>query len=155
MAGIASKRASVRGFTLIELLIVIMIIAVLASLAVPSLLQSRMAANEVSATNSLRVISKSMEIYRVKEMGGANAYPADYRDLGSMAGPELDSLLATGAKSGYAFSGGGGAANYAINAVPISYGRSGRRSFYVDASGVIRFHEDNGSPAGPADSPIQ
>jgi type IV pilus assembly protein PilA len=155
MAGIDDRRVPGRGFTLIELLIVIVVIAILASIAVPSLLQSRMAANETSATNSLRIIAKGMETYRIREMGGSNSYPADYRALGTMLPPELDAILASGEKSGYAFSGGGAASNFAINAVPVRYGVSGRRSFYVDASGVIRFSEDNGNPAGPGNPPIQ
>lgn len=155
MAGIAKKRAPSRGFTLVELLIVIVVIAILASLSLPNMIQSRMAANETSAIGSLRVIAKSMEIYHVKGMGGATSYPANYRDLGTMTAPELDSLLTTGEKSGYVFSGGGNAANYAITAVPIRYGTSGRRSFFIDATGVLRFSENNGAAATATDPAIQ
>ena len=156
MTGIAFEyRRRAKGFTLVELLIVIAVICILMSLAVPSLLQSRIAANETSAIASLRVIAKGMEIYHVKGMGGANSYPADYRALGTMLPPELDTILTTGQKSGYAFEGGGSAGNFAITACPVQYGTSGRRSFFVDATGVIRFSENNGAAATATGSPIQ
>lgn len=44
------------GFTLIELLIVVAIIAIIASIALPSLLSSRVTANESSAISTLRTI---------------------------------------------------------------------------------------------------
>lgn len=150
-----ARRPGDEGFTLVELLIVIAVLCILMSMAIPGLIQSRMAANESSAIASLRIIAKGMETYRVKEMGGANAYPADFRQLRTMTPPELDEILASGQKSGYVFEGGGSANAFQITASPIQYGSTGRRSFFIDASGVIRFTEANGNPAGPTDSPIQ
>ena len=52
---------STKGFSLIELLIVVAIILVIAAIAIPSLLQARMAANEASAVGSLAAM-KSAEV---------------------------------------------------------------------------------------------
>jgi prepilin-type N-terminal cleavage/methylation domain-containing protein len=46
-----------KGFTLIELLIVVAIILIIAAIAIPNLLRSKMAANEASAVGSLRTIT--------------------------------------------------------------------------------------------------
>lgn len=51
------------GFTMIELMIVVSIIAILVSIAIPNLLRSRMSANEVSAVASLRSIGTAQAIF--------------------------------------------------------------------------------------------
>ena len=57
-----------KGFSLIELLIVVAIILIIAAIAIPNLLRSRIAANEASAVGSIRTINTAEIIY-------ASAYP--------------------------------------------------------------------------------
>src|SRR6266852_4075276 len=52
-----------KGFSLIELLIVVAIILIIAAIAIPNLIRSRMAANEASAVASLRTINTSEVLY--------------------------------------------------------------------------------------------
>src|SRR5208283_2771499 len=52
-----------KGFSLIELLIVVAIILIIAAIAIPNLLRSRIAANEASATASLRTLNTAEVTY--------------------------------------------------------------------------------------------
>src|SRR6202166_1566832 len=135
------------GFSLIELLIVVAIILIIAAIAIPNLLRSKMAANEASAVGSMRTLNTAAVTYSTTYGG----YPAGLSNMGpatpatSTSADLVDSVLAGGTKSGYKFSWSGGTPDasgniqsYAAFASPITAGTTGQRYFYSDQSGVIR-----------------
>ncbi len=72
----------------------------------------------------------------------------------------IDSVLATGEKYSYSFSittvpqTPDQNSRFQVSAVPQRYGKSGRRSFYLNESGVIRGADRNGEPATVEDLPV-
>src|SRR5690242_20797387 len=97
-----------KGFSLIELLIVVAIILIIAAIAIPNLLRSRMAANEASAVGSLRTMNTASISYTSTY---GNGFPGTIAEIGttgtaavSCDNAELiDSVLTSGTKSGYLF----------------------------------------------------
>ena len=153
-----------RGFSLIELLIVVAIILIIAAIAIPNLLRSKMAANEASAISSMRTINTSEVTYN-------SVYGVGYTDMSKLGSPTsgtcvatvgqaclLDPVLTTGTKSGYTFDATAAAgvppSDYSAHGTPITVGSTGQRSFFTDTTGVIRF-QPSGATAAVTDNPIQ
>ena len=140
------------GFSLIELLIVVAIILIIAAIAIPNLLRSRIAANEASAVGSLRTLNTSEITYNTTypSVGftctlGNLGPPASGASASSTAAGLIDSNLAGGNKSGFTFTFGTcNTANsitidYQTKADPQTPGTTGNRAFCSDVSGVIRY----------------
>ena len=156
------------GFSLIELLIVVAIILIIAAIAIPNLLRSRMAANESSAAGSLRTVNTAEVVYAttypstgfaaLASLGGSAAMCAVATGATSTAACLIDNVLAsTAVKSGYAFAvvtgSGTPATTYASTALPTVVGKSGQRAFCSDQSGVIRYNA-GGTACSNTDSPL-
>jgi type IV pilus assembly protein PilA len=136
---IIEMRNRQKGFSLIELLIVVAIILIVAAIAIPNLLRSRMAANEASAVATLQTLNVAFITY---SMTYGNALPPDLNslqnppagtppDCGANGAGLVDNVLAglaagggaaTFTKSGYAFTYVG--AN-PIPAAPVGIGCTG------------------------------
>ncbi|MGB2591907.1 MAG: prepilin-type N-terminal cleavage/methylation domain-containing protein [Candidatus Acidiferrum sp.] len=142
-----------KGFSLIELLIVVAIILIIAAIAIPNLLRSRLAANEASAVSSMRTINTG-------EVTFNSTYGIGYGTLAQLSTPVagctaasstssclIDSDLGDGTKAGYTFTAtpsvGSGTSlspyvSFNSTAVPVVPGHSGQSDFCSDQSGVIR-----------------
>jgi type IV pilus assembly protein PilA len=143
-----------KGFSLIELLIVVAIILIIAAIAIPNLLRSKMAANEASAVATMRTLNTSAVAYST----AYGSYPTNLTNLGPASTPSstaadlIDSVLANdpATKSGYTFvwtASGSPVSSYTLVATPVTQGVTGQRGFFTSQSGVIR-----ADPTGAATS---
>src|SRR5262249_31845334 len=135
-----------------ELLIVVAIILIIAAIAIPNLLRSKIAANESSAVGSVRTINSAEVTYFSSWGTGFGAILAVLGGLagcfGGASGAQaclIDLLLTAGVKSGYTFLAVGvnpvnNVLNtFEVNAMFMVVQTTGVRSFCADQTGFIQF----------------
>lgn len=109
--------------------------------------------NEAGAILTLRTLFSSEATYQATTGNG------NYGTIAELRKEKLiDYVLAEGHRYGYLFrvrqekiSSESPQASFEIVAVPREYGRTGKRSFYVDESGVIRYTDKKGAEANRDD----
>ena len=132
---------------------------------------SELEASEAAAIAVLRKLAESVGTYRrafgklpetLAELG-----PAPKEGISPEAAGLVDAELAAGRKGGYVFryrvlpaAGPGGEAGkddaaFELAATPAEHGKTGRRSFFLDASGTLRGADKGGAVATAADPRIE
>ncbi len=170
---IGGRGIAITGLVLGYLGLVIIPVMIVAAIAIPNLLRARVAANEASAVGSLRVINTAAISYAATFENGfpssLDVLGKDSRgDATCNHAALLDPSLTSGRKFGYVFTytpqfpdgaaapvispkaaakgcTAGGASGYTVTADPLQRNTTGRRSFFTDQSGVIRFSGDGQS----------
>jgi len=138
-----SNRKPRRGFSLIELLIVISIILIIITIAVPKFRSAQNTARETAAIQALRTIHTAQVEYQSQY----GRYAATLTELGppasgapSMSAADLiGNDVSGGEKQGYKLTVTALQGGYAISAVPVSCGNSGNRTFYSDQTMTVHF----------------
>ena len=159
-----------KGFSMIELLIVVAIILIIAAVAIPNLIRSKIAANESSAVASCRTINTAEIVYS-STYNTTTLFSADLSSLADGGTPTncngtttvptataaclIDAALAgatTTAKSGYVFTYTASTGSYSVQAGPAAVNSTGVRYFFTDQSAVVR--ANSGAVANNNSSPI-
>ncbi len=134
-------------------------ILIIAAIAIPNLLRSRMAANEASAVGTLRTYNTAMVTYSStcpnigypKKLSNLGATDTDKCAHENLVGAQL--AMSVPVKNGYRFfytaepDADGHVMKYVLSADPVAPGTSGVRHFFTDESGIIRYSAQGGADA--------
>ena len=147
------------GFSLIELLIVVAIMAIIAAIAVPSMITARMAANEAAAIQSLRAYGSAQTAFAAtnNQMYGTLAQLTDAANGGYLDNRWTGSAAFNGYvyAENQAISGAPEAAaasapdGFGCTATPLKPGSTGRYIYGIASDQVVRFLGVAGEGAAP------
>jgi type IV pilus assembly protein PilA len=147
------KGLAIAGLVLSSLSAIFMPVAIIAAIAIPNLLASRRAANEASTIAVLRTILSAEATYY--------GVHGKYGTLDQLALDQLiDQEIAAGTRHGYKFKIDISTLEFPRQTrfeavgVPVTYPSSGRRSFYINETGVLRVADKHGTEATRLDPPM-
>ena len=103
--------------------------------------------NEMIAISVLQLIANGEENYKKTAGNGTYGSIDDLVEHKMLGREMLD-------KYGYRFAISTNAHGFEAVATPVEYGKSGKRSFFIDQSGVVRGDDKGGGPATVADKPV-
>jgi type II secretory pathway pseudopilin PulG len=178
---IGGRGIAITGLVLGYLGLVIIPVLIVAAIAIPNLLHARVTVNEASAVGSLRSVNTAAMVYATRFENGFPSsldvlVEGTAGDATCNHAALLDASFGSVRKNGYIFTyspqfpdgatapvispkaaakgcTAGGASGYTVTAEPMQRGTTGRRSFFTDQSGVIRF-SGNGESATAHSPPL-
>jgi type II secretory pathway pseudopilin PulG len=129
-------------------LVMIVPVGIIAAIAIPNLLASRIAANEASALNTIRVISEAEDTYMV------TAGEGEFGELADLVKHRLvNAELLGGVRHGYRFTLVNNGSDFEVSATPVSEG-AGRRSFFYSSDDEVIRARLGQLPATADDPPL-
>jgi type II secretory pathway pseudopilin PulG len=173
VAATQSAGPAIAIFAVCGVLVAVAFIGIVAAIAIPAFLRARIVANEAATVSTLRSLLAAEVAYAARNQryyDTPECLAAPARCLPSYAGAEFleASSRSTFQKSGYEFSFAPGPAvdpgivrtrglspssveKFAVSAVPLTPGTSGRRTFCADETGRIWFTPLEGLPVETTD----